>query len=103
MPSENNHEDERYTDQDLKPYDPERQRLLDYIGDDRDLHTLATMGERDVQKSHPDVQPGSEEFYKKVLAYVRNANSSGSWKQPPPPVPSFEAPPSFYCGMEEEK
>lgn len=107
--------------------EPGREALLQYIGSDGKLQALAAQGDTLTRKYCDHLEPGSSDFYAKVLEYVRhNANVSpknykwndkptaellqfgqpgdpagDSWKKPPPPLPSFEAPPSFYCGMEE--
>lgn len=87
--------------------------LLRHIEKDQRLHGLAATAEGWVQRNKPELEPGGSDFYSAVLERVKVLQRHPSfgqpgdpagtaWKKPPPPVPSFEAPPSFYCGMNEE-
>jgi hypothetical protein len=73
-----------------------RSSLLHYIGNDERLQTLASYGEAFVRRNSPGIVPGSAKFYQRVLDYVQRNEIK-------PPLPTFEAPPNFRCGMNEDE
>lgn len=70
-----------------------RADLLAFIQEDQELHVMAAEAEAWVHQNRGDLELGSDQFYAAVLKRLRVLTIR-------PPVPTFEAPPSFHAPEE---